>query len=422
MKEFINTPYIVRVEDLQRMLPENYQVKNDEEEALILPKKLFHKSFTEEQTAQYLRATNTSKRDDDESMRDIVMKYCSMCFDKLKMIYAYNGNHKPFLVLNPEEFEEHVINQTQVYYEHRQTDINLYIRYGINSTYKNYNELIIGFNSSILQERMMELINSYNIKDCLQMLDTEYHLIRIFDIDDFINNAYVYLCDVTKDQFIPEDLATSFRSYTYNNRTNTRKTKMTIYERANFDIQDKEKEKLKGDSKIRTKIRLTFYSKYQQWQDKRNKRNRLPSSIDIEKYKDLYRLELNLKSPQQIMQYLNIKSNRLYDVLHSDAQPIYECYRKWVKLSNEIQSFTMDTYPQYKEYAVAKINHFNIEKIEEALRELIIPWRTKIMEPYKQICSKHDTLTRKANTLTQKIIKLLTIKYEETRKISNLMN
>lgn len=197
---------------------------------------------------------------------------------------------------------------------------------------------------------------------------------------------------------------------------------MTIYERANFDIQDKEKEKLKGDSKIRTKIRLTFYSKYQQWQDKRNKRNRLPSSIDIEKYKDLYRLELNLKSPQQIMQYLNIKSNRLYDVLHSDAQPIYECYRKWVKLSNEIQSFTMDTYPQYKEYAVAKINHFNIEKIEEALRELIIPWRTKIMEPYKQICSKHDTLTRKANTLTQKIIKLLTIKYEETRKISNLMN
>ena len=67
MKEIINAPYTVRVEDLQRMLPENYQVKNDKEEALILPKKLFLESFTEEPTAQHQRATNTSNRDD-ESM------------------------------------------------------------------------------------------------------------------------------------------------------------------------------------------------------------------------------------------------------------------------------------------------------------------------------------------------------------------
>lgn len=271
-------------------------------------------------------SVKSSVRDDD--IGSYVAKSQPMYFDKLKIRVSYpNGKSQPFEVVDKNKFWKHV-KKGITYYEYKHPTKNIYIRYGEIGTNKELCAIYIEFTSSIIEGRELELISEQNISDILKSLDTEYQTIRIKDVKHFINNAYVYCCDVTKDQFLTEDEAKLFQTFTYTNRKNTREAKVDLREGVNFILENKVK-----SASVR-KLRLTFYDKYKKLLiDERY--NRLPFGFNLNAQKGKHRLELNLKNPQLIKEYLNIRDNSLRLVLSSQAQPILKFYGEMIQFPRD---------------------------------------------------------------------------------------
>ncbi len=164
-----------------------------------------------------------------------IAKSYSITFDKLRIGYTYYTNRaRPFEVVDRDLFECRYTKSGGCYYEYRHRKIDLYLRFGLKENDGETWELIIECTSTVLQERMMELISNDNIRDILQRLDTDYHLIRILDIEGFMSKAYVYACDVTKDQYMTLEEAKVFQKFTYDNRRNTHTSKVEIWEGTNL--------------------------------------------------------------------------------------------------------------------------------------------------------------------------------------------
>ena len=332
---------------------------------------------------------------EDGRYRSFDTMFHSMTFDKLKITLQYSGQ-PPFCILNKQEFVRPPRRELN-YYTYNNKEKNIYIKYGETKPHCEYQEVVITFTSSVLDDKMMELICAENIRDCFRRLDEEYHLIHFYDIDYLLNNAYVVSAHVTKDEYLDEEFAIQFHDYTYNNRCNPRKIDFDSYEISNFDMHNT----VSNDSKC--KRRITFYDKYLKLQDMK-KNNQLPIGFNIEKYKNLYRVEEELISVRQIKRYLDIKDNRLYSVLRSKAQPI------------------LSTRTQYINFLIAKDCNYDMPTIERKLRGLYKSWTTSRLKPFQAICNKKNQLKEDVNGLQKRIRNLLTIKYKTTIKFTNLVD
>lgn len=356
-------------------------------------------------------SVNSPVRDDDRN--SYVAKSQPMYFDKLKIRVSYpNGKSQPFEVVDKNKFGKHV-KKGITYYEYKHRTKNIYIRYGEIGTNKELYAIYIEFTSSIIDGRELGLISEQNISDILKSLDTEYQTIRIKDVNHFINNAYVYCCDVTKDQYLTEDEAKLFQTFTYTNRKNTREAKVDLRKGVNFILENKVK-----SASVR-KLRLTFYDKYKKLLiDERY--NRLPFGFNLNAQKGKHRLELNLKNPQLIKEYLNIRDNSLRLVLSSQAQPILKFYGEMIQFPRDTQPMITRDLKYYMKYLLAKDCGFDLAKIEEILRSYQTPWRTTLLTPYIDICNEHGQLRKKMQTYVKKVKNMLTLKYEERKIFTKL--
>lgn len=344
-----------------------------------------------------------------------VTKNYSMTFDKLRVGYTYYTNStRPFKVVNQDMFECRYTKSGGCYYEYRHPKIDLYIRYGLKENNGEIWEVIIEFTSTVLQERMMELINKDNIRDILQMLDTYYHLIRILDIEGFISKAYVYACDVTKDQYMTPEEARVFQKFTYDNRINTHASKMDLWEGTNFVLENKVR------SASKKKIRLTFYDKSKMLARDRQY-SKLPWGFDISEQDGKYRIELHLKNRDLVKEYLALRDNSLRDVLSSREQPISRFYEELIKYPISVQPFVSKNWKDYQNYVTAKASKFDLAKIEERLRMHYHPWRTSLLTPYISICNGRGKMQKAMRNLTSKVKEIVTLKYEERRRVSDLV-
>lgn len=354
---------------------------------------------------------NSPVRDDD--IGSYVARLQPMCFDKIKIRVSYpNGKLQPFEVIDKNKFGKRLKNGI-AYYEYKHRTKNIYIRYGEIGTNKELCAIDVEFTSSIIEGRELELISEQNISDILKSLDTEYQTIRIKDVKHFINNAYVYCCDVTKDQFLTEDEAKLFQTFTYTNRKNTREAKVDLRKGVNFILENKVK-----SASVR-KLRLTFYDKYKKLLiDERY--NRLPFGFNLNAQKGKHRLELNLKNPQLIKEYLNIRDNSLRLVLSSQAQPILKFYGEMIQFPRDTQPMITRDLKYYMKYLLAKDCGFDLAKIEEILRSYQTPWRTTLLTPYVDICNEHGQLRKKMQEYVKKVKDMLTIKYEKCKIFAKL--
>ena len=341
-------------------------------------------------------------------------KTYSMTFDKLRIGYTYYTNKaKPFEVVDWEQFARRYTKSGGCYYEHKHPPIDLYIGFGLKDNGEEW-EVIIEFTSTVLQERMMELINKDNIRDILRMLDTDYHLIRILDIESFISKAYVYACDVTKDQYMTPEEARVFQKFTYDNRINTHASKMDLWEGTNFVLENKVR------SASKKKIRLTFYDKSKMLARDRQY-SKLPWGFDISEQDGKYRIELHLKNRDLVKEYLALRDNTLRDVLSSREQPISRFYEELIKYPISVQPFVSKNWKDYQNYVTAKASKFDLAKIEERLRMHYHPWRTSLLTPYISICNGRGKMQKAMRNLTSKVKEIVTLKYEERRKVANLV-
>ena len=348
-----------------------------------------------------------------------VTKTYSMIFDKLKVAYTYYTNKaKPFEVVDWEQFTCCYTKSGGCYYEHthkyKYSPIDLYIRFGLKENGEEC-ELRMEFTSTVLQERMMELISNDNIRDILRMLDTDYHLIRILDIENFISKAYVYACDVTKDQYMTSKDALMYQKFTYDNRINTRASKVDLREGTNFILENKVR------TASKKKVRLTFYDKYKKLVQDSRIAKKLPWGFNIEAQQGKYRLELELKNRELVKEYLNLRNNTLREVLNSREQPIRRFYWELIKCPVSIQPFVSKNWKDYQNYVTAKASKFDLAKIEERLRMHYHPWRTSLLTPYISICNGRRKMQKAMRNLTSKVKELLTIRYEEQRRVSDLV-
>lgn len=423
----IHTPRMMKVEEFIKETEQVSQMKNHinirmslssntVRQPLMSASKRFFTPRVERLEASSLRS-NVKPTDEKVTIHSVVIDHNPMTFDKLKVRSTYpHSGAAPFVVLDKKKFTRHQANE-QVYYEYtyKHPPIELYVCYGQKNAEKDYQEIIINFTSSILGRKKMELISINNIKDCFEMLDSEFHLIRITNIDNFINHAYVDRCDVTKDIHLSKDMARKFCKYTYINRRNTRASKVDIRQDPNFILENKVK------SSSVQKERLTFYDKYRKLCIDKTRHGLLPAGFDVEMYKDWYRLELNLRNPRQIMSYLKISDNTLRKVLTSQEQPLLSCYNKLIQTPRSITSLVIEDAKTYKDYVVAKLNNFDIEVIEEILRHFYKPWRTSILQPYIDICNSRGRYMRDMQLLKEKVKDILSFKFDKTIKFANLI-
>jgi hypothetical protein len=354
--------------------------------------------------------------EEDKTTDSYVRRKHKMYFDKLKICVPCDAGFKPFKILDKDAFKHHIEDGREywVYDRRKNEKINLHIWFGETSEHKHV--IIIEITSAILQSQKMELLHADNIQDVLRSLETYYHILQIIDMKYFIENAYVYKCDITKDLFLTKDSARMLRKFTLNNRRNTRRTKVDLREDVNFILENKVK------SSSENKLRVVFYDKYLELQQEK-RYGRLPIGFDIEKFAHSFRIEANLKNPNQIMKYLKIRDNKLSSVLSNKAQPILTIYNELIQFPRpqNIQDVAFNSLKEHGQYLLAKHYNFNLKKIEEELRRYRKPWRTIYLQPYIDICNGRGVFKNKMETIIKKVKDMLTIKYEECRKYTNLV-
>jgi len=199
---------------------------------------------------------------------------------------------------------------------------NIYMgrRYSQNKPFKIYmdysfmkDSCVIEFSSKLLIDRYPELINKNNIHDCFQNF-VNIGLCKM-DIDSVVSDCELLTCDITTDLSgiaQPDRLAikaciskpNKFRVQKYGNsghvidklvKTPNRKLRMIIY--------DKGKE-------LRKMPNAEFIGMV----------NNKEAMLDY--FKGKFRIEVNIKTKEQIRRLFNTETTSLLDVLNSKANPI----------------------------------------------------------------------------------------------------
>lgn len=308
-------------------------------------------------------------------------------FDRLKLITSSQN----ITNLNHTKFLETPMKQGDYYNKyHQNSPFSLTI---INNPRKN--ELIIDFTGKVLKDDYPNLISRETIRQCLDNICTMN--ICDLDIDAILSDSKVCLCDVTQDitcnypmADIKQHLKASIINYDkwlvkkcrnnglviFNSVTTQRRSKR-------FIIYDKAKEMRLADNK-------GFLACV-------NDPNTLLHQFDAK-----VRLELNLRSMEQIRNYLHISDNQLQSVLNSTATPILEIYdesiAETIPVSNAI-------YNKAEKLALLEQCNYDLQAVEMKIREHT-PKNSSIrrkMEPYRQLLQSIQNAAQNTMNLRQYI-------------------
>ncbi len=293
--------------------------------------------------------------------------------------------------LNHTKFFETPMKQGDYYYKyHQDSPFSLTI---INNPRKS--ELVIDFTGKVLKDDYPSLISRETIRQCLDNICTMN--ICDLDTDAILENSEVCLCDVTQDFVcnhpmaeIKRHIKASIRNYDKWLAKNCRNNGLEIYNSVTtprrfkrFIIYDKSKEMIRAENK-------GFLACVDN-----------PNAL-LHQFDGRVRLELNLRSKEQIRNYLHIPNNQLQAVLNSTATPILEIYdesiAETIPVSNAI-------YNKAEKLALLEQCNYDLQAVEMKIREHT-PKNSSIrrkMEPYRQLLQSIQNAAQNTMNLRQYI-------------------
>ena len=236
-------------------------------------------------------------------------------FDKLKLVapLASTTNH---------DLSRFIVNSKQdtiLSYKYQQkSPFSLIIEHDFTK-----GESVLEFTSKVLKEDYPKMISLETIERCLTNINT-LGLCKI-DVEMFMQQSRVVKCDITRDVVWTD--FTSLHNVLSINVSNRSKWEITKYSNHGVVIDSKLKTK-------RLKNRLSIYRKDVELKKKRNAQflNSLNDPISlISHFEHVVRFELNVDKEEPIRTLLQIETNDLMSVLHSDANPIAEVFKKAIK-------------------------------------------------------------------------------------------
>ena len=293
-------------------------------------------------------------------------------FDKLKIV----TNIRYISNINKDLFIENKKGNEILYYKYIQKfpyNLHILVNYSLN-------ELVIEFTSKILKEKITELINKDNIKECIYNIN-QLNICQL-DVVNIINNSTIVKCDIAKD--ITYNNINDITDYINVNRSNYQKWICKKYRngivlenvvatprnKKRIVIYNKEKEIMKSDNTI-------FF-------------NTLSNKHEVLAYfKNKIRFELNINTKIQIRNLLSINSNNLLEVLNSDKSPITTILDEAIshKTTQNRQSTNLK---DYERELLLKECEYNLSKVESIIR-LHTSKNTsikRIMKPYIELNNK----------------------------------
>jgi hypothetical protein len=309
--------------------------------------------------------------------------------DKLKIVT--NENH--IIDIDPNIFTTTIKNGQIVEYRYEQQyPYLLYIEKDLIE-----HELVIEFTGKILQEQYPLLINKHTIRQCLDNIN----ILGIchIDVSNIITAAHVVKADITQDiccgdyEQLIGSLRTSIKNY---NKYLSRVVNGTFVIEKNVVTRS-------------CKLRMTIYNKADEMRLKTNQDYLflLPNTEEVVEYfADKVRFELNLNSKEQIRKQLNLNNTMLYDVLHSDINPIVNFMDKVFEDEPAPQGFRLR---DLERLALLEKVGMDMNKLEMIVRQHSSPKShiSQLMLPYRNLlktieCQDTNYLQTIRNLLLEK--------------------
>ncbi len=303
-------------------------------------------------------------------------------FDRLKLATSsqYITN------LNPTQFLETPMKQGDYYYKyHQDSPFSLTI---INNPRKS--ELVIDFTGKVLKDDYPRLINRNTIRQCFDNICAMN--ICTLDIDAILENSEVCLCDVTQDFVCNHSMADIKRHI-----------KASIKNYDKWLIKKCQNNGLVISNSVTTQRRSKRFIIYDKAKEMKRAENKgflacvdNPSAL-LHQFDGMIRLELNLRSMEQVRNYLHIPNNQLQAVLNSTAAPILAIYDEAV---SETIPVNTSIYNKAEKLALLEQCDYDLQAVEMKIRKHT-PTNTSIrrkMEPYRVLLqSIHTTETSPMN-------------------------
>jgi len=308
-------------------------------------------------------------------------------FDRLKLATSshYITN------LNPTQFLETPMKQGDYYYKyHQDSPFSLTI-----SNKPRKSELVIDFTGKVLKDAYPSLISRETIRQCFDNICA----MRIcdLDIDAILNNSEVCLCDVTQDIVcnhpmaeIKRHIKASIKNYDKWLFKNCRNNGLEIY------------------NSVTTSRRFKRFILYDKAKEMKRAENRgFLACVDdpnalLHQFDGKVRLELNLRSKEQIRNYLHVPNNQLQAVLNSTTNPILTIYDEAV---SETIPVNTNIYNKAEKLALLEQCDYDLQAVEMKIREHTTT-NTSIrrkMEPYRVLLQSIQTAETRPMNLREYI-------------------
>ena len=303
-------------------------------------------------------------------------------FDRLKLATSsqYITN------LNPTQFLETPMKQGDFYYKyHQDSPFSLTIT---NKPQKS--ELVIDFTGKVLKDAYPNLISRETIRQCFDNICA----MRICDLDTdaILDNSEVCLCDVTQDFVcnhpmaeIKRHIKASIKNYDKWLVKNCRNNGLEIYNSVTTSRRFK---------------RFILYDKAKEMKRAENRGSLAcvddPNAL-LHQFDGKVRLELNLRSMEQVRNYLHVPNNRLQAVLNATANPILAIYDEAIAETTPVNTAI---YNKAEKIALLEQCNYDLQAVEMKIREHTNT-NTSIrrkMEPYRILLqSIRNTETKPMN-------------------------
>lgn len=239
------------------------------------------------------------------------------------------------------------------------------------------NELVVEFSGKILQGDYPKLISRDTIRQCFDNINNLG--LCLLDIDSILCYSNVCLCDVTKDVLC---------SYPMQQIKTHLKASIINYDK--WIVKKCQNNGLAVYNSVTTKRRFKRFIIYDKAEEMKRAGNRsFLSSVEnpsqlLNQFSGKIRVELNLRSMEQVRNYLQIPDNDLQSVLESNSNPILSI---WDEAINETTPVNVEVYNKTEKLALLKQCNFDLQAVEMKIREHT-PKTSSIrrkMEPYRQL-------------------------------------
>lgn len=290
-----------------------------------------------------------------------------LTLDKLKIVVKSADNINN---INTSKFKTILRNGQIAEYKYLQNTPYLYIEKDLLE-----DELVVEFTGKILGARYPELINTTNIRACLENINALG--ICTLDIEGILNSGNVVKADVTKDiehddmPILTKELLSCVKN---NERYNA------TCEGGNFIVE----KKVKTSNR---KMRLTIYDKEKEMNRAVNQRwlhslGYAEAEHITDYFRKKIRFELNLTSIKAIIDNLRIKDNSISSVLHAEANPILSFLNK--VLVDNAEACVAKSVRDIERLAFMEKLKYDMKAIERAILPIKSPKTNlaQMMKPY----------------------------------------